>query len=210
MAVVRMKCRRAATVLVLGAAAVSGCGSDENRGAMDSRPTAKKAAERALKQTDEAFIRNGTAGRAVLDHWRRLKSGAVPVAVLGYDSKVRKRVGTAALAGALAFQQVDLANVEAVVTGIETTPKGQLVTVEVFRPDAPPVQQTYLLRRVNGDWLIVFDTLTQSAIQTHVQARVQGSIRPGATNPDPQAVEAGNAAAERFRTATFPESELQP
>ena len=205
-----MSGRRTAMVFVIGAVAASGCGSDDDRVPVDPQRSAKEAADKAVKQTDAEIISEGTAGRAVLDHWRRLKSGAVPVAVLAYDARVRERVGVASLAGALADQQIALANFEPVVTRTEATPKGELVTLDAFRADAPPVPHTYLLHQVGGDWLIVFDTLTQGALQAHVQARVQGSIRPGAKQPDPRAVEAGNLTAERFRTATFPKSELQP
>ena len=85
--------------------------------------------------------------------------------------------------------------------GEEATPAGTLVTLEAYKGDSPPARYSYLLRRRDGRWLVVFDTLTQSALEGHARNHFWNSLGPKAGGPSARAAVA--SAAERHLIAVF-------
>ena len=163
--------------------------------------TAREQARLAEERVADRLDAPGRPGRTVLQHWRNLRTGAVSVAVLFFDARVRQAVGTRYLAAAVADQRLNLQDAEPVVVGEETTPAGTLVTLEAYEADSPPGRYSYLLRRRDGRWLVVFDTLTQSTLEGHPQKRFHDSLDPDAGGPSARA--AGASAAERYITVAF-------
>ncbi len=200
----------------LGAAAVvamSGCGADDpppgGQRATDGNTNASTVAvstsgktDRVGRQADPVLVRPGRPGETVLRLWRFLKAGVVPAALLEYSGDVRKRVGLLPLAGAAADLQAQLAGYEPSVASATGTAAGQLVVLRAQNQVGPSLEYSYLLRRSGNRWKVVFDTLMQSALQTHVRTRVQNSTNASAATRDRQASDAAARATDRFRAAS--------
>jgi hypothetical protein len=139
----------------------------------------------------------------VLELWRDLATADLHSAARFFDDRVRQAVRTRDFSRALADQRRDVEDAEPVVVGEEATPVGTLVTLEAYESDSPPTRYSYLLRRNDGRWLIVFDTLTQSALRGRVQNRTQSRLDPKPGRPSARAASAGASAAERYRAAVL-------
>jgi hypothetical protein len=151
-----------------------------------TREQARRAEERVAERLDAL----GPLGRTVLELWRYLRTGTV-------SSAVPLVAGRRSLAGAIAGQRPDLQDVSPVVVGEETRPLGTLGTLELYEPDSSPATYSYLLRRRKGRWIVIFDTLTQSALEAGAQKRLQNALGPKADRPSAPAVVAKTFAAER-------------
>jgi hypothetical protein len=131
-----------------------------------------------------------------------MKIGAVPLAFELYNAKARTGVGLQDLANTLADQEVQLKGFRPVVTAVERTDLGPLVTLKAVGADERVLTYAYLLSRSGGSWRVRYDTFTQSALRNYVTTRHQNATKPGG-KPSGAALEAGVQAAERYRLSAL-------
>jgi hypothetical protein len=139
----------------------------------------------------------------VLELRRYLPTGDLQSAVRFFDHRVRHAVRARDFSSALADQRRDVEDAEPLGVGEEATRFGTLVTLEAYESDSPPTRYSYLLRRHDGRWLIVFDTLTQSALRGRAQHHIQSRLDPKTGRSSARAATAGPSAAERYGTAVL-------
>ena len=194
---------RRTSQLLLAVVAIAGvaCNGDDDDTSTAGTATTASAKATNLRQ-DPALVRPSTPGRAILDQWRYMKLGAVPLAFSSYATKARIEVGNADLAGMIAEQELNLADLRPVVTAEENTAFGPLITLKAVGTDGRVLTYTYLMRREGRLWRVAYDTLTHSALRTYVTNRVQNATKPGA-DPSARAREAGAKAAERYRLSAL-------
>jgi hypothetical protein len=109
--------------------------------------------------------REGTPGRTVLETFRFIQLGAIPPAVLQYDSGVREQVGLPAFAGAVQFLQPQVAESSARLESVEATRGGQLAILSVTPPKGPSQTYSYVLRKRGGRWNVVYDTFMAGGLR---------------------------------------------
>jgi hypothetical protein len=195
-------------LLAVGSLALEACGSS---GSSTKTATGATSANSAVATTRNGVPKNidprltdpGSPGAAVLDLWRYLQMGAVPVAMLSIDQKAQASVGEAILAGAMASVQGDLKSTKAYVTGTEQTPAGTLVRVAATRPDGGLSTDVFLLRQRGGKWKVVYDTLLTDAIRIHAESLADNRSVPAGKDPSARAVAAGLAATDRYRASAI-------
>jgi hypothetical protein len=138
----------------------------------------------------------------VVELWRYMKIGAVPLAIDLYDPRVRRGVGLQDMASTLADQEVQLEGFRPVVTSAERTRLGPLLTLKAVGADGRVLTYAYLFTRSDGKWRVRYDTFTQSALRNYVTTRHQNATKPGG-KPSGPALEAGAQAAERYRLSAL-------
>ena len=143
--------------------------------------------------------RRGSPRAAVMELLFWAQWGSAPNVVGAYDPRVLATVGASRVVGALAYLREQLVASQPRIT--ETLRRGSVVflAVELARQGAPPQTESFSLRRVRGDWKIVFDTLLERGLNTYASFRHPGRSPDG--SPDAAAQRAGDRAAQRYRNA---------
>lgn len=189
---------RIAASVALGVAAALGlaaCGSEAEQKAAVPTTTDNTHQKKSL-------VRPGSAGRTVISFWENAKLGAVPIAVLAYAPEVRQAVGVQELAGTLAAQQGNIANTTPVVRQVKQTRLGPLVVMRAVRKEGTSPDYAFLLRRRRDTWVVTYDSFTAQALRSYVASRTRSE--GGDKKQDAErSGEAGEAAAERFRSASL-------
>jgi hypothetical protein len=199
-----LRFRRASILFLLLAAVVgASCDGDDSP---DQASTTSAATTKSLRnfngEQDPSLVRHDSPGAAVLELWRFMRLGAVPLAVTMYPERVRTDVGLPALAGTLAEQEGTLRDLRPYVTAVDPTTLGPLVTLKAVGRDGRVLTYTYLMSKKARQWRVAYDSFTHSALTAYVTTRVQNSIRPGA-EPSAKAREAAAQAAERYRLSAL-------
>lgn len=125
--------------------------------------------------------------------------GSLPNVRTAYGPEVLRRVSLTDMYGAYALQRASLVAALPRIKDVTTTKTGRFVAVRFSSATSPPVDDSFLLRRVDGGWKIVYDSLLDRALSQYVQTRVDPSLEPSR-----RAKAAGNAASDRFRAASGP------
>lgn len=183
-----------AVTATFGLAACGGGGDDNKKS--EARPTVDNVRQ------DASLVRPGSAGRAVVSFWENTQLGAVPVAVLTYAPEVRQDVGVQDLAGTLAAQQGNIMNTTPIVRQVRQTRLGPLVVMRAVRKEGTSPDYAFLLRRRRSAWVITYDSFTASSLRSYVASRTQSPGRNQAQAAS-RAAEAGEAATQRFRSASL-------
>jgi hypothetical protein len=137
----------------------------------------------------------GSPQRAVLGIWRYGELGDEQTVVATYHPKVLATLGATTIAAAYDLQRSYLVDTIPQILGVDTTPQGDLVTVEETPKVGQPVLDTFLLRHVHGSWLVTYDTFLERALQFYTQQQME----PGSAQPSTKAVLAGQAEATAYR-----------
>ena len=123
--------------------------------------------------------------------------GSVPHIVALYDPSVRRAVGDRLISGAYATQREVMLASRPRIAYVRKTGLGTLVGLDVYRRGASPLRDSFLFRRQDGRWRILYDTLVERAFKTYEQ--FTDTVGP-AEKPPRSAVRAAKTAADRFRT----------
>ncbi len=137
----------------------------------DDEPTAQAPAPAGdspipEQPEDSGLAQEGAPGRTVLETFRFIQLGAIPPAVLQYDSAVRDQVGLPALAGAVQNLRPQVAESSARLESVETAPGGQLAILRVTPPQGPSRIYSYLLRKRGDRWTVAYDTLMEVGLRS--------------------------------------------
>jgi hypothetical protein len=120
-----------------------------------------------------------------------------PSVLPSYDPRLVGGLGADKILAAYRYDRLTLAQIEPKVAGESVGPGGTVVRLRVLQADAPPFYVSYTLRKVRGTWYITYDTLLAGDLAAGVQAVNTPANRVG--NPPLSAVQAGLAAARRYR-----------
>jgi hypothetical protein len=128
--------------------------------------------------------------------WRYGELGDVQTVVATYHPKVLSVLGATTIAATYDLQRSYLVDTAPQILSVDKTPQGDLVTVKETPKTGQPILDSFLLRRVNGSWLVAYDTFLERALQYYVQQQVE----PASTShPSAKAVSAGQAEATAYR-----------
>jgi hypothetical protein len=187
--------------------AVAGCGgaATKSEGDVANVPqTGSQTTDGRLKTTpsplrlaDLRSERPGSPQEALLRLFYWAQWGSAPNIASSYDPAIRKRVGVSQIVGAYSQQRASLATSRLRFVESTETSAGRLVSLELLRADGPPARHSFLLRRRDGGWRVVFDTLLEGALVTYVSSI--HSRKPADEQPDRRALAQGQAAARVYR-----------
>jgi hypothetical protein len=152
---------------------------------------------RPLSLEDLSAVPTGSASEAVLRLWYWGQWGSPPNVVAAYAPEVVSGLGAANIAGAYSLKRASMVASRPRITGEVRGERGTVVTLEAQRRNTQPEHYAYTLERVNGGWLVRFDTLLESAIAAWAQ--VDAMPDPNAADVPAAAAKAGIDAARRFR-----------
>jgi hypothetical protein len=135
--------------------------------------------------------------------WSYLAEGTLPAARDQYDVDVVEAVGDADLGGAWALQQFLTSSNRLHIVDVKPAAGGTSVVAEGIPSSGPKLRWSFFLRPEDGQWKIVYDTFTASALGYFVETEVQRGIDPSPTEPSPEALAAADRAVARYRAAAL-------
>ena len=141
--------------------------------------------------------RPGSASEAVLRLWFWAQWVGGRSVLPSYDPRLVSGLGADKILAAYRYDRLTLAQIEPQVAGESAGSGGTVVRLRVLRADLPPFYVSYTLRKVHGTWYITYDTLLADDLAAAIQALNTPAKRVG--NAPPSAVQAGLAAARRYR-----------
>jgi hypothetical protein len=130
--------------------------------------------------------------------WFLAQWGNIPAVVGQYDPVVRRDVGVELLSSGYASQRPVLLASRPRIAYATPTELGMTVGLDVYRRGAPPLRDSFLLRKSGKRWFVVYDTVLERAFTSYVPFSLTAD--PSA-KPTRRAIEAGQAAAGTFRSA---------
>jgi len=159
-------------------------------GSLDSNP-APLTVEAVERQPERS------AQRAVMQLIFWAQWGNLPAIVDVYDSRIVDRLSVSKIAGTYDYLRPELLTSQPRIITTRRGGGGDLVSVEFTRVRYPPARESFLMRRRDGAWRVVYDTLLERGIEgsTIVQ------LEPGDSTPSPYARRRGALAAKRYRDA---------
>ena len=205
----------AAVARTIGAAIVlgtlgAGCASSDDpstEGRTAARPTATASSpEAAAPPTLEQRLRGvprESPEATVLTLYYYAQWGNYPGIVRLYDRRVRRTIGSAQIASVYSLNRDGLALMKPKVVDTRKTRDGMFVAVELTRPDAAPVYDSFLLRQAKVGWGIGYDTFFDRAYGEYARLGVDGPLR---TKPTRDGLLAARNASAQFRDIFLPGS----
>jgi hypothetical protein len=159
-----------------------------------------------LDEIDDAP--GGSAARAVMRLWFWAQWGSLPNVVAAYDPEVVERVGSEDIASTYTLNRSTYISSRPRIVDVSTGRRGTVVHVEALRRNAPPQRSSFTLRRRDGYWYVVFDTVLEQGLAAWVQFRSMPD--PDAKDIPAAAVRAGINAARRYRLVGTEASNPRP
>ena len=201
-----------ATLALLAASLIAGCGGDSNTSPASTAPDPAGAGGAADEADAGAASDAGTASTGpeqivlatpedtIQQLWSFYRVENLPGAVSLYDPKVLKVVGKEVLVGAIRTQMRTFSGDEQI-TSVQGVAGGALVSWQRDVPNRDPILGSYSLRDGGrAGWLIEYDSSLSTAIYTYVRVSEQAKLGQGA-EASPKAVAAGQAAQRKYDTA---------
>jgi hypothetical protein len=108
---------------------------------------------------------DGSAGRAVMQLIFWAQWGNLPAIINTYDSRVAGTLGVSKLAGSYEYLRPELLTSRPRIIAAQPSSGGQFVSLELTSTRGGPAREGFLLRRRNGAWRIVYDTLLERALE---------------------------------------------
>lgn len=158
-----------------------------------------------LTLADVGRLQRGSASQAALLLWYWGQWGSAPSIVSSYAPEIVRAVGADAIAGAYAQDRASLVAMRPRVIEESATRAGTVVILEGARRNELPNRYSFTLRRRDGRWQVVYDSLLEAGLAAYVQTRAADD--PNARTVNAAAARAGLAAVRRLRAAAF---SLQP
>jgi len=103
--------------------------------------------------------------------------GSTPNVVALYDRRVRRAVPGSLIASAYSFQRLTLAGARPRIVFDRPSGRGRFVGVEMLSKTAPPVRDSFLLRRRRGQWLVAYDTFLDRSLLAYINSREGGESK---------------------------------
>ena len=183
---------------------VSGCGGKSDT----STSASGGSGGRVLTAADLQKLPPNSPELAAMTLWYQGEVGDVVDMVSLYAPEVRKVVGSTVMAGAFGQQRSFFSVVYPTVLSTRPTERGTLVTIKGTPPKGAPAIDSFLLKKINGTWTILYDTLLDRSLVSFIQSQVDVVPRP---TPSNKALQAGMAASQQYRSVFLePASALKP
>ena len=153
-----------------------------------------------LSLADVAQERKGTPAEAVMKLWFWAQWGSSPNIIASYHPAVVRRLGSADIAGAYAMKRASMLQTRPRFVDVSKAASGDVVvTLEGLQVNTPPQPYSFTLRRVAGQWMVIFDTLLEDGLAAYVQFRLVPD--PDAKRPPAAAQRGGLETARAYRVA---------
>jgi hypothetical protein len=176
-------------------------------------PTSSAPPDNLVSRSEVDGYSEGNVKHAFLEYWSSLQYQAWAEAASYYDPSFRDSVGTAAIIGAKKVNAPSYPNLKPSIVGV--TRKGDLTTIRytLWLSDGTKERASVTWRKVGGSWQIVFDSRLDAELSQFVENRVeidQNGVLPTSLDQiSPDAMRAGNAAAQR-QALFFQSLDLSP
>lgn len=188
-----------AVVLVLAPAIVAGKQQrDATDRELEKRTLLERDAVRSIVQRREVHgYRSGRPERVFLDYWASIQSGE-PRVLASFHPGLRDFVGEPHLAGALKSRVSYFASVEPRIfeTGREGASDERTIRYTFEDAKGRLTAHSVTLARIRGRWVIIYSSQLNETLSRYAQAITQKRIAPGARKTAPEAVRAGEEAAQ--------------
>lgn len=207
MSAVGRRILRVTVVVLTTAMFLSACGADRTNDEADDEVRLAPGGlladdpEPISPEDIEEFPANSPQA-TVFRWWSFAQAGSVQNLVRVYDERVINELGADDIAATVARERGTFVSQRPEIDSVEKTPNGTLVTVAVRSKDESPRYESYLLRRTEGDWIIIHDTVLERGYTGLIQSRAENE---GASNEE--AAAKGQAAGARFRELFLPDSD---
>ena len=159
----------------------------------DSKETGSSSAPINRPLDPERLSDGNTPEATVLRFWQLIQQGNYPLATLLYHPRIPETFGVDGVMGALSLQRQTILQNRPVIENTRRSPLGTLVTVQTDNSERPQLF-SFNLRKRNGQWRIVFDSVLGDALAEYVHN----------TAPKASAAAAGEKAVTRYRNLFFP------
>jgi hypothetical protein len=161
------------------------------------------SSDKRAQPADRPTAATGTAQRAVLDFWRYFQVSSWPTLAAAYDPSVLETLGSGDLMNAISLAGGSLQTAQ--VRKVDAVPStlGTLVTL-TLRNAGKDETVSFLLRRRNSEWRIMYDSLLAGILPTYVQSEVAARAGEPGRKPSQETVNAGNEAARIYRQIFVP------
>jgi hypothetical protein len=116
--------------------------------------------------------------------------------VAEYQPKVRAVLGDTTIAAAYDLQRSDLIDITPTILGVQSTPQGDVLTLEETPRTGAPTLDTFVFRQVHGVWLVAYDSLLERALAYYTQTQIDPATSAA---PSHRALLAGEAEASLYR-----------
>jgi len=136
-----------------------------------------------------------SAQRAVMRLFFWARWGNLPAVVDTYERRIIDGLGVTSIAGTYDYLRPRLLLSQARIISTRTSGPGQFVALELASTAGPPTREGFLMRRRNGAWRAVYDTLLESAIEGYTISEQE----PDRAKPSLAAKRKGARAAQRYR-----------
>lgn len=173
-----------------GCFVIAGC----TKASETSTTTSKKSTPTQLVKLTQAPA--GSAERTVLALLRSVQLDAPAEALVLFHPRVREQFGAKEIVNALSSQAGPLQSARFKRETNERSHNGILISYLMTLGDESMKRYSFLLRKVSGQWAIVYDTFLSEALAYLAQHEV--TLRPGKQSPN-DAVAAGERAAAQYR-----------
>jgi hypothetical protein len=183
--------------LIVGVALLSGCTKATDAANPDAAPSATPA---TAKVVDMDSAKKGSAEQTVLGLLRYMQLGTTTLAVDLYHPDVLREFSPQTVSDALASQAKSVKDSQVKDLTSESTRRGRLVTL-LLAGDAATTRYSFVLRRSDGRWAVIYDTLLEGGLGYVAQAEVVAETKKPAT--DPRALAAADRAAQRYRSLSL-------
>jgi hypothetical protein len=139
----------------------------------------------------------GSAGRAVMQLIFWAQWGNLPAIFNIYDSRIAGTLGVSKIAGSYDYLRSELLVSRPRIIATQASGGGEFVSLELTSTRGAPTREGFLLRRRDGAWRVVYDTLLERALQGATVA----DLAPGDPTPSESVLRAGARAAGLYRDA---------
>ncbi len=146
----------------------------------------------------------GSPHRTVMQVMFWTQWGNVPGIVELYDRRIVDVLGVSRITSAYDHLRREVSTSRPRIVATRRNAGGQWVAVELASTREPPVRESFLLRRRDGRWRVVYDTLLERAME----ASILGGQVPGDPAPTADVRRSAASAAELYRSA-YPMFEIE-
>ena len=160
--------------VVLVAGLVTGCGSGDDPGDAPSTDLL------TVKQVEEAGA--GTPRAAVTRLFFFAQWGSAPNLIGSYSPGTVRALGPRNIAAGYAVLRRQLLATRPQITGELETSRGVLVNVELRREQGASQQESVLVRRRAGEWMVVYDSFLARGLELSVRLD-SGQVDPNRAPP---------------------------
>jgi hypothetical protein len=173
---------------------LAGCTKAEDPAAPKATGTASAS---LAKLVNPESVDRDSPERTVLGLLRYLQLNTTTLALDLYHPVVARKLTPETIFAGLASQVSAVQNSQVKELASEPSRRGMLVTFLLVNK-AGAFRYSYVLRRSAGRWVVIYDTLLEGGLSYVAQARV--GLRTGKPATSPEVHDAGDRAAERYRT----------